>query len=103
MWLQDADTNEANNSFDPTPFFNGQYAAHILFATIEDQAMALLQAVSNIKPTDPNAPQEVSLAAKIIALIEDELGFDKTLRRPFDLPWLTFLFSQFRSFSLPNS
>jgi hypothetical protein len=38
---------------------------------IRDQASALLQAVSNIKPTDPNAPQEVSLAAKIIALIED--------------------------------
>ena len=25
VWLQDADTNEANNSFDPTSFFNRFY------------------------------------------------------------------------------
>jgi murein DD-endopeptidase MepM/ murein hydrolase activator NlpD len=78
VWLQDADTNEANNSFDPTLFFNGKYAVDIStsasIAAIKDQATALARAVADIKSTDPDQPQEETLANKIIALIEEEIA-----------------------------
>lgn len=46
VWLQDADTNEANNSFDPTPFFNRFYAVDAV------QVHSLLEQLASLLETE---------------------------------------------------
>jgi murein DD-endopeptidase MepM/ murein hydrolase activator NlpD len=66
--------NGYSGCIDPQPYLSDKFAHEDQVEVIKQQALALAQAVSNIKPTDPNAPQETSLASRIIALIEEELG-----------------------------
>lgn len=70
------ENNGTQGCIDPEPYFNGEFAQDIgsPIAVIHQQATQLAQAVAAIKPSDPNAPQETSLAGKIMALIEQELS-----------------------------
>jgi hypothetical protein len=42
-------------------------------AAVRQQASHLAQAVADIKFSDPNAPQEETLACKVISLIEQKM------------------------------
>jgi len=78
FWLADVDTNEANNSFDPTQFFNGKYALDIQtpVALAKEDTQALAADVQNINPAAPTAPQQLSLIARTIAAIRTMLGLE---------------------------
>jgi murein DD-endopeptidase MepM/ murein hydrolase activator NlpD len=66
--------NGTQGCIDPQPYFNGQFAVDIPLAAIKTQATQLAQAVAVIKPTDPNAPAEVSLLDRVLAVLKEELG-----------------------------
>lgn len=56
---------------DPSPYFNGEFAHPIDEAVSETETV--VQDIANIKPTDPNAPQEEGLIEEAIEKISEEL------------------------------